>query len=575
MNCIARGTARSCPVVIALVLLIATLAPLEKAGAADPSEHLNEIEPAKPGFLPDRPDGLFQLPPVVPETPATPLPRGGPTVHVAQIAFRGNTVFPQSELDQLAAPYVGRSLTAADLEDLRRSITQHYIDAGYINSGAIYGEGAFEGETLLVTVVEGHLGAIRLAGLEGLNPRYLTSRLEGGEAALNIDALRERFQLLLSDPLIAQMNARLVPGSVLGEADLDIDVTRAAPYQLSAYFDNYRPPSIGAEAYGLRGSARNLTGQGDLLEITGEVPVEGGGVFGGSIHWRMPIIQPSTQLILQYDHGDSAVTEEPVSILGIKSTLISEGIGVEQTLWDTLTQHLSLSILRFDRENRTSLLGQPFSFIPGEPNGDTVAPAWRLVQDYSYRTTSQVLALRSTFSFVKDNEEYSTQLPPTVEPDRDYSIWLGQAQYARQVLDNGAQVVVRATVQATRSHLLPLDAMTIGGDATVRGYRENQLLSDNGQILNVEFNYPVLRDPRDALEVSLIPFYDIGHGRDLGQSGLTLSALGLAAQLHWQGLQFDLSKGYRLVYPAALVTGRGNLQDRGIYFQLQYTVLAH
>jgi hemolysin activation/secretion protein len=117
--------------------------------------------------------------------------------------------------------------------------------------------------------------------------------------------------------------------------------------------------------------------------------------------------------------------------------------------------------------------------------------------------------------------------------------------------------------------------MTIGGDATVRGYRENQLLSDNGQILNVEFNYPVLRDPRDALEVSLIPFYDIGHGRDLGQSGLTLSALGLAAQLHWQGLQFDLSKGYRLVYPAALVTGRGNLQDRGIYLQLQYTVLAH
>jgi hemolysin activation/secretion protein len=542
--------------------------------AADPSEHLNELEPPQPKLLPDRPDGFFQLPPVAPEESGPSLLHGGPTARVERIEFEGNTVFAAGELEAVAAPYIGRTLDAADLENLRRAVTRHYTDAGYINSGALLKKGSLEGGTLVVTIVEGRLNAVHLSGLEGLNPRYMTSRLDEQDKVLNIDTLRERFQMLLADPLISQMNARLVPGSALGEADLDIDVTRAAPYSLTAYGNNYRPPSIGAEAFGLRGSARNLTGQGDLLEITAEEPIEGDGAFGGSVHWHMPLIQPATQLVLEYDHGDSAVTEEPVNILGIKSVLVSAGIGIEQTLYDSLQQHLSVSLMRFDRQNRTSLLGQPFSFIPGEPNGDTEAPAWRFVQDYTNRSSTQVFSVRSTFSFVSDNEQSQAGLPATIEPERDYSIWLGQAQYARQVLDNGAQFVARATVQATRSHVLPLDDMEIGGDATVRGYRENQLLSDAGEIVNLEFNYPILREERQALEISLIPFYDIGHGRDIGQPGVTLSSVGLATQVHWHALQLDLSKGYRLVYPSSLVTGRGNLQDRGIYFQLQYTVVS-
>jgi hemolysin activation/secretion protein len=539
---------------------------------AVPGEHLNEVQPVRPDFVPAPPEGLFQLPPVAPAPAGDPASDDTARLSVQHIAFHGNTVISSAELELLAAPYAGRTLTGAEIEALRQSITKRYVNAGYVNSGALLEAGAYQAGTLTYTIVEGRLSAIRLSGLEGLNRRYITSRLDDGAAALDIDALRDRFQLLLADPLISQMNARLVPGSALGEADLDIDVTRAAPYQLTTYFNNYRPPSIGAEAFGLRASARNLTGQGDLLEVNEETPIQGGGNVGGGLHWHMPILQPDTQLFIQYDHGDSAVTEEPVNVLGIKSILVSKGIGIEQTLFDSLQQHVSIALSRIVRENRTSLLGQPFSFIPGEPNGDTEAPEWRFTQDYSYRTATQVLAVRSTFSFVKDNDEQGTGLPPSIEPDRDYSIWLGQAQYARQVLDNGAQLVVRAAVQETSSHLLPLDAMTIGGDATVRGFRENQLLSDQGQIINLEFNYPVMRDPRSGWDLALIPFYDAGHGRSVGQPYVTLTSAGLAAQMHWHGLQLDVSKGYRLSYPNALVTGRGNLQDRGVYFQLLYTV---
>lgn len=563
------------PRALSTVVLLLGIALADPARAADPNEHLNELEPQRPGFLPDHPDGLFQLPPLPPDEAIPSAPSSDAVgVHVERIQFKGNTVVATEALDALAAPYVGRTLSALDMENLRRRITQFYIDAGYINSGAVLGPEAFSGGTLTYTLIEGRLTAIRLTGLEGLNPHYITSRLDETDGPLNLDTLRDRFQLLLADPLINQMNAKLLPGDSPGEANLDVDVTRAAPYQLTTYFNNYRPPSIGAEAFGFRGSARNLTNQGDLLELSEETPIQGGGVVSTGVHWHMPLLQPNTQLVVLYDHGDSAVTEEPVNILGIRSILVSKGLGIEQTLFDSLQQHFSVGLYRVVRENRTTLLGEPFSFIPGEPDGDTEAPVWRFVQDYTDRTLTDVVALRSTFSFVKDNEQTQLGLPTEAEPDRDYTVWLGQAQYARQVLDNGAQIILRGTVQETNAHVLPLDSMTIGGDATVRGFRENQLLTDKGQIVNVEFSYPLVHDQHTGLDLAMIPFYDIGHGTTVGQGSATLSSVGLAGQLHWRGLQLDLSKAYRLVYPEAIVSGRGNLQDRGIYFQLQYTVLS-
>jgi hemolysin activation/secretion protein len=549
---------------------------IQPAFATDPNERLNEHQVPTPPILPAHPLDPFQLPPVKPEQGPEPAATSG-SIMVDKITFTGNLLMPSQDLAAIAAPYLHRSLTGSDIDSLRQKLTQHYVDLGYINSGALLDANAYpvSDHSLRYTLVEGRLTAIRIKGLGRLNPDYITSRLGGAPQPLNINNLRERFQIVLADPLIAQMNAAVTPGDALGEANLDLNVVRAPDYQLTTTFNNYRPPSIGAESIGLSGTARDLTGQGDILELSEETPIQGAGRIGEGLHWRMPLIQHSTDLLVLYDRGDSSVTEEPVTVLGIRSLLVSKGIGFDQLLVDTLSQHLSLEVLRFGRENRTSLLGQPFSFIPGEPSGDTVAPAWRFIQNYSYRDLVQVLAVRSTFSFVSDNQDSGQGLPPSVVPGRDYSIWLGQAQYVRQVLDNGAEVVVRGTVQTADRHVLPLDSLSIGGDTTVRGFRENQLLSDRGEVLNLEFNYPIYTDQNRGIKIAAIPFYDIGQGRSVGVQPITVSDAGLAARLNWRSLQFDISKAVRLSYPRNQIPGGGSLQDRGIYFQLQYTVFSN
>jgi hemolysin activation/secretion protein len=93
-------------------------------------------------------------------------------------------------------------------------------------------------------------------------------------------------------------------------------VTRARPYQLSLFGDNYRPPSIGAEAFGLNGWVRNLTGLGDVLDFNFIDSAGSSRYFGG---FSVPVMDSGTQVFFHFDEGDSSVIEQPLKSLDIQS----------------------------------------------------------------------------------------------------------------------------------------------------------------------------------------------------------------------------------------------------------------
>jgi hemolysin activation/secretion protein len=552
------------------VLTVPALLP-RVACPADATDHLNVQEPERPGYLAPPPDN-FRLPPVKPL--AVPLPPERPeTVLVRQIVFDGNTVISARELDALVAPYLGKRLNEADIEEIRLKITQHYIDQGYINSGALLRENALSGDTLKIGIVEGHLQAIRLHGMERLDDGYLTKRFSPEpDAVFNVDRLRERFQLMLDDPLFKRMNARITPGDSIGQAVLDVDVERARPYQLSVFANNYRPPSIDSTALGLSGWVRNLTGFGDSLEVTVQGAPHDSGGTRTALGWRMPLNTVGTQLSLQLDHGKSSVVEEPMRVLDIESVLDSKDIGLSQTIVETLNHRLTIGANHVKRENRTSVAGEPFSFVAGEPNGTTRVTAWRFWQEYSFRSEKQVVALRSTFTSARNNLDDMSGLPATTyaQADQRYRLWLGQFQYAGKIADNGTQIILRGTTQRTSHDLLSLDRMSIGGVYTVRGYRENQLVRDKGHILNVELDYPLIRSQGKNLGVALIPFYDFGRGQNQGESADRISSVGVATRVRWQGVRLDLAIAKRLSHPGSITSSGGTLQDKAIHLQLAY-----
>jgi len=522
----------------------------------------------QPGFLPQEPPGGFELPPVGKPQPLEPEAKEtGPVLGVKGFAFEGNKVVPTAVLEGLVAPYAGRAVSAGELEELRQVISRYYVERGYINSGALLLPDFYREGIVTFRIVEGRVDQVRMQGVGRLHPSYVEERLLRPDEPLNVHTLQERFQLLLTDPLFAKVNARLEPGAVPGEATLDVDITRARPWDLALYANNYQAPSTSAEAIGVTGTVRNLTGLGDYMDATLQ---QGQGDNAEYVwDWVVPVAR-GTKIRAYYDHQNSTVLQEPLDVLDLSSVFNAYELGVTQTLVATLRRNFTLGLLYTYRENSTTLLGQPFSFVLGEPTGTSKVNAMRFGQEYLERWQTQALALRSTFSWGRTNTQPDSVVPAAASfvPATNYVFWLGQAQFSHLILLNGASLSLRGTVQWTNDRLVPIEQIAVGGVYSVRGYPENLLVRDKGYFGTVELRYPLYDRPAQGGRLFIIPFFDFGAAWNIGADPDDIRSIGIGLNWQFRGLSAELYYGYRLV-DIDIETGN-NLQDNGISFQLRY-----
>ncbi len=490
------------------------------------------------------------------------------------IKFEGYSVFSADELDELAKPYLHKPVSVDELDELRRLVTHYYIDKGYITSGATFPVNPIEGKTLRIKIVEGRVGDVDIKGAEWLRDGYVKKRLLPDEdAPLNMNELQDRFRLLLTDPLFDHLNGRLLPGADRGLSVLDLDVVRARPYQFSAIMDNYRSPSIGAEAIGANTWVRNLTGQGDVIDLTflTSNPLGGKGLqyFG---NWLMPLGDYGTKAYFSFNNSNTSIIEEPLASLDIKSRTFSVEGGLNQILIDSLQRRLTFGVGVGFKQNETTLLGHSFSFIPGLLTGKNQVSFVRINQEYIERWEKVVVALRSTFSVGLNSFGASTN-SNSLYPDSQFFAWLGQTQGIWHLPYVKSDLILRGTMQLSNNPLMPLERMAVGGRYTVRGYRENQLVRDNGYTGSAEVHIPLLGDSQAEYSLKLIPFIDYGaawNNADITFVKPTtqyLYSTGVGLQFQAPHISGEFFWAHRLENKT--IQQHGNLQDDGIHFQVR------
>lgn len=543
--------------------LVATLLNAIAAwGADDPQRPAQPSAnaPSLPDYPRSGPPEGFILPKVA-ENPAVDRV-SDETFAIQQVVVDNNTLIPPEEIRALVAPLEHRTVSLNEIETLRQAVTRRCIDRGYLNSGATIPKNGFEQGILRLRIDTGHLDDVRVDGQERLRAGYIQNRLRpDAEEPLHLPSVQERFQLLLADPLIAKLNGRIVPGTRPGHAILDVAVTRARPYQLSVFGDNYRPPSIGAEVFGVTGWVRNLTGFGDTLDFTFTTGAGSERYSGG---WRLPINDLGTEAFFRFDEGASSVIEEPVRELNIKSAVhVLEG-GVMHPLLLSLKERLGVGLMFSVRKNATEIAGLPFPAYAGDDSGRSQVTVLRLNQEYLRRWEADVVSLRSTFSIGLDALGASQRRLP-FGPGGEFFAWLGQAQYAHRLTDNGLQAVVRGTVQLSDAPLLPLEQIAVGGVGSVRGYRENQLVRDEGFFLSAELHIPVFQGDNASERLILVPFVDHGQAANRGERLQSLTSIGVGFNADYHQVHAELYYGYGFDRPARPTDP--DLQDHGIHFQ--------
>jgi hemolysin activation/secretion protein len=87
--------------------------------------------------------------------------------------------------------------------------------------------------------------------------------------------------------------------------------------------------------------------------------------------------------------------------------------------------------------------------------------------------------------------------------------WRGQVQYLRLLAPDFIWLL-RSDVQLANQSLLAQEQFSLGGASTVRGYRQDALLGDNGVFLSTELRVPVLTITDWDMVIQIIPFADWG-----------------------------------------------------------------
>jgi hemolysin activation/secretion protein len=493
-------------------------------------------------------------------------------IFVHKFQMIGNKVFSDEELSEIIGEFEGREISSEELQEVRQKLTHHYVDNGYINSGAVIPDQKVENSIVQIYIIEGEITEISLEGNKWLHSKYIKNRLAiGSEPALNVNQIEHQLQLLQQNPVIEQIHASLNPGINPGEGVLDVQIKERNPFQFGFTFANDSSPGVGSERTTLYAANRSLTRWHDVLSIQYEF-TDSAEDF--SVFYSRPINIYDTIIELFYQKGDTKIIEEPFKNLDIESDLETYKISLIHPLYKTPQKVFSLGLALDRRRSQTFLLGRPWSFSPGVQDGESTVSVLRFSQEWLDRSLNQVIAARSTISLGID--AFSATTGP--EPDGQFLAWLGQFQWGRLLNDRGDQVLFRTDIQIAKESLLPLERICVGGAMTVRGYRENLLVRDNALITSLEFRIPIFQLPIPGLSrgfedgrVQLAPFADFGWGwnTDLPTPDpKTISSIGIGVR--WNPLPHLRTQLYWGKALRDVDSPTSNLQDSGIHFLLSF-----
>lgn len=525
-----------------------------------------EQRQALPDF--EEPEPPLELLPPLPAPEPEGL-RGVPLLYVRELRLEGNTVFGDEQLLPLLEGFTGREIASEELVAIRNVITRYYNERGYVNSGAIFPDQDPGDGVVVLRIIEGSLTEVEFQGNEYYRDvalRWLVSESLG--TPLNERELEARLQRLLQDRRIEKVRARLLPGDALGEGRLVVELEERMPFRGFAAFSNYATVGVGAERGRFQLAHENLTGMGDVLRARYDVAE---GLHRVRGRYDLPFTPWGTSLRMEAEYSDSKIVdgEGVIDTLDIEGEYQGYEAGLVQRLYATPHWTVEAGLQAGWRESKIRIFGNQH-FDPREEL--TVV---RFLLEAVYRGRQNVVAARSLLSqglAQRGGPAVPSGSVPSrlLGPGNTSLAWLAQLQWVSRFGPYGIEAVTRLDLQLTGDPLLAIEQLAFGGHDTVRGYRENEAIRDQGVIASLELRLPVWRSADGDSVLQIAPFVDVAQGWNHRDSALetrrtTIVGTGVgarlkltryaSAQLYW-GHSVDDTRN------------NGNLQDTGVQFRI-------
>ncbi|WLO85999.1 ShlB/FhaC/HecB family hemolysin secretion/activation protein [Pantoea agglomerans] len=489
-------------------------------------------------------------------------PASGPCFEINQISLQQASLITPDTQKRLVAPYINQCLSLDRINQLVRAISEWYVQRGYITSRAFLTEQNLSHGTLNITVLEGKLEAIHLQGASARQLNMAFPTRAGRILNLrDIEQGMEQINRLRTTPV----QIEIIPSTQPGYSIVNLTSTPEFPLTLGLNVDNsgQRSTGVGQLSGSLVGN--DLLGVADRWFVSGgrssafsdwrdaqnfqagvSVPY-GYGLLDYSYSWSNYHSRFNANSFDWYSNGDNISNRLSGSWVLFRNGQIKTGL---QLGLNHYVSHnwLNETLLESSSRKLTSL---QIGFNHTQKIAGGVA------------TLNPMLSRGMPWFDAESDKGKSDDFPKA-----EFRKWSVSSSYQRPVTQK-MWWLSSFYAQWSPDRLYGSERLTIGGENSVRGYKEQYLSGDVGGYLRNELNYSLFTLPAIG-EVSTTLALDGGwlqsDKQDRYAAGtLWGSSLGLGTRNAHVSTQ--LSLGIPVSYPNYLAPDRLSVYARvGLVF---------
>ncbi|MFN7183083.1 MAG: ShlB/FhaC/HecB family hemolysin secretion/activation protein [Thermomonas haemolytica] len=485
------------------------------------------------------------------------------------VEFSGVTGVPEAELQAAVAPWIGKTVGFADLEQMAARAAAVYRRHGFALVQVFVPVQEVVDGRVRLSVVEGRLGevAINLAPEAPITPERVARTLailEPGKPLNNRDY--ERAMLLLSDLPGIRPQSAISLGSASGASDLTVQVGALERVKYGLELDDYGTRDSGRLR--LTGSLRLASpfGRGDNLDLR-VMAAQGMHTAFGRISYESPLGYSGLRLggglaRVQYELGGPFAPLKPTGVGNVADLSFSYPLIRQRTInlflrgvVDDKRLTDRFEAVGFTTRKRIHGFGLGLAFERRDRWG---GGGYTSLNAQLYRGQ---LDIRDAFSRFFDQPPfgYGTQGGFT-----KFTLQAARLQY----LAPKWSLFLGGGLQRANKNLDAYEKLSLGGPKAVRAYAIGEVLVDDGWIATAE-----LRRPLDA-HTTVFLFYDAAHGDQFHRPrpfdpDLSRSLRGYGLGLNWSkpgNVTVNLSVAWRGTGPG--VTDGGDRNPR-VFWTIQ------
>ncbi|SIS12709.1 MAG: ShlB/FhaC/HecB family hemolysin secretion/activation protein [Pseudomonas rhizophila] len=255
-----------------LCVALLCLSPLPLAHAAPTPGETDLIRERQNRLLEEQRQRLEELKdlPGKAEKPAQPTaPADARCFPIKTIELKGADSLSASEREALLKPYIGQCLGVTQLNELLKVITDRYIEKGLVTSRAYLPQQDLSGGHLSVLVVEGRLEGLKGAENSKLSDRELAMAFPGKTGELvnlrEIEQMVDQLNRLPSN----QAKMELTPGQNVGGSEVRVTNEVQKPWRAGLSRSNDGQRSTGEQQWGTSFEWDSPLGLADQLMLRG------------------------------------------------------------------------------------------------------------------------------------------------------------------------------------------------------------------------------------------------------------------------------------------------------------------